>query len=71
MEYVAEKDLEVFLREIGYLMQEEAGPILQQLSEGQKLEEVCGSLLYWASEILARKPYDGLADDMWSVRNIL
>ena len=37
-----------------------------EITEGQMLEEICGSLLYWAPEILAKKPYDGLAGDMWS-----
>lgn len=30
-----------------------------EIREGQMLEEICGSLLYWAPEILGRKPYDG------------
>ncbi|XP_036031991.1 LOW QUALITY PROTEIN: serine/threonine-protein kinase MARK2-like [Onychomys torridus] len=38
-----------------------------QITEGQKLEELCGSLLYWTPEILARKPYGGLAGDIWSL----
>ncbi|KAL1780435.1 sperm motility kinase W, partial [Sigmodon hispidus] len=42
-----------------------------QIREGQMLEDICGSLLYWAPEILARKPYDGLAGDMWSLGIIL
>ncbi|XP_036031912.1 MAP/microtubule affinity-regulating kinase 4-like, partial [Onychomys torridus] len=42
-----------------------------QITEGQKLEELCGSLLYWAPEILAKKPYDGLAGDMWSLGIVL
>ncbi|XP_076413756.1 putative sperm motility kinase W [Peromyscus maniculatus bairdii] len=42
-----------------------------EITEGQKLEEPCGSLLYWAPEILARKPYDGLAGDMWSLGILL
>ncbi|XP_076417468.1 MAP/microtubule affinity-regulating kinase 4-like [Peromyscus maniculatus bairdii] len=42
-----------------------------EITEGQKLEEICGSLLYWAPEILARKPYDGLAGDMWSLGIVL
>ncbi|KAL1764088.1 sperm motility kinase W, partial [Sigmodon hispidus] len=42
-----------------------------QFTEGQMLEEVCGSLLYEAPEILARKPYDGLAVDMWSLGVVL
>lgn len=40
-------------------------------TEGQMLEETCGSLLYRAPEILARKPYDGLAVDMWSLGIVL
>ncbi|XP_040606280.1 sperm motility kinase Z-like [Mesocricetus auratus] len=35
------------------------------------LEDICGSLLYWAPEILARKPYDGMAGDMWSLGIVL
>ncbi|XP_042124187.1 putative sperm motility kinase W [Peromyscus maniculatus bairdii] len=42
-----------------------------EVTEGQMLEEICGSLLYWAPEILARKPYDGLAGDMWSLGIVL
>ncbi|XP_040597042.1 sperm motility kinase-like [Mesocricetus auratus] len=42
-----------------------------QLEEGQKLKNVCGSLFYMAPEILARKPYDGLAVDMWSLGVVL
>nr|XP_042123825.1 putative sperm motility kinase W [Peromyscus maniculatus bairdii]XP_042123826.1 putative sperm motility kinase W [Peromyscus maniculatus bairdii]XP_042123827.1 putative sperm motility kinase W [Peromyscus maniculatus bairdii]XP_042123828.1 putative sperm motility kinase W [Peromyscus maniculatus bairdii]XP_042123829.1 putative sperm motility kinase W [Peromyscus maniculatus bairdii]XP_042123830.1 putative sperm motility kinase W [Peromyscus maniculatus bairdii] len=42
-----------------------------EITEGQMLEEICGSLLYWAPEILARKPYDGLAGDMWSLGILL
>lgn len=42
-----------------------------KVTEGQMLEEICGSLLYWAPEILARKPYDGLAGDMWSLGIVL
>lgn len=42
-----------------------------KITEGQMLEEICGSLLYWAPEILARKPYDGLAGDMWSLGIVL
>lgn len=42
-----------------------------EVTEGQMLEEICGSLLYWAPEILARKPYDGLAGDMWSLGVVL
>ncbi|XP_028622516.1 putative sperm motility kinase W [Grammomys surdaster] len=42
-----------------------------KITEGQMLEEICGSLLYWAPEILARKPYDGLAVDMWSLGIVL
>lgn len=95
MESVAGKDLEMFLRNIDYIKEEEARPIFQQvvstahflhqrhtahrdiklenilidgagklcgfgmatqLAEGQMLEKFCGSLLYLASEILARKP---------------
>ncbi|XP_059137387.1 putative sperm motility kinase W [Peromyscus eremicus] len=43
----------------------------RQLAEGQMLEGVCGSLLYLAPEILARKPYDALAIDMWSLGVLL
>lgn len=42
-----------------------------KITEGQMLEEICGSLPYWAPEILARKPYDGLAVDMWSLGIVL
>ncbi|XP_051062787.1 putative sperm motility kinase W [Phodopus roborovskii] len=42
-----------------------------KVTEGQMLEEICGSLLYWAPEILARKPYDGMAGDMWSLGVVL
>ncbi|XP_040596880.1 sperm motility kinase Z-like [Mesocricetus auratus] len=42
-----------------------------QLQEGQKLKNVCGSLRYMAPEILARKPYDGLPVDMWSLGVVL
>ncbi|KAM7318563.1 hypothetical protein ACRRTK_021675 [Alexandromys fortis] len=112
MEYVAGKDLHMFLSEVRCLKEQEARPIFQQvvsavhflhqrriahrdiklenifidgdgnvklcdfglaiqLAEGQKLEELCGSLLYMAPEILARKPYDGLAVDMWSLGVVL
>ncbi|KAM7324908.1 hypothetical protein ACRRTK_015162 [Alexandromys fortis] len=112
MEYVAGKDLQTFLSEVGCLKEQEARPIFQQvvsavhflhqrriahrdikmenilidgdgnaklcdfgmaiqLVEGQKLEELCGSLLYIAPEMLARKPYDGLAVDMWSLGVVL
>lgn len=42
-----------------------------QLEQGKMLEEVCGSLLYMVTEKLATKPYDGLADDKWSLGIIL
>ncbi|XP_040585598.1 sperm motility kinase-like [Mesocricetus auratus] len=42
-----------------------------QLKEGQMLKKFCGSLLYMAPEILARKPFDGLAGDMWSLGIVL
>ncbi|CAO2608042.1 Sperm motility kinase 2A [Lemmus lemmus] len=46
-----------------------------QVAEGQMLKKVCGSLLYMAPEILAKilasKPYDGLAVDMWSLGVVL
>ncbi|KAL1771383.1 sperm motility kinase W, partial [Sigmodon hispidus] len=112
MEYVAGKDLELFLRDIDYLEEEKARLIFKQvvsgvhylhqrhiahrdikleniiidragkvklcdfglaiqLTEGQMLEEICGSFLYLAPEILARKPYDGLAVDMWSLGVVL
>ncbi|KAM7318866.1 hypothetical protein ACRRTK_021978 [Alexandromys fortis] len=112
MEYVAGKDLRMFLREVRCLKEQEARPIFQQvvlavhflhqrriahrdiklknilidrdgnvklcdfglaiqLAEGQMLEELCGSLPYMAPEILARKPYDGLAVDMWSLGVVL
>ncbi|KAM7328683.1 hypothetical protein ACRRTK_012775 [Alexandromys fortis] len=112
MEYVAGKDLHMFLSEVLCLKEQEARPIFRQvvsgvhflhqrriahrdiklenilidgggnvklcdfglaiqLAEGQKLEELCGSLLYMAPEILARKPYDGLAVDMWSLGVVL
>lgn len=35
------------------------------------LEEVCGSFLYRASQILTRKLYEGLAGDEWSWHTIL
>ncbi|XP_041511757.1 putative sperm motility kinase W [Microtus oregoni] len=111
-EYVAGKDLQIFLSEVGCLKEQEARPIFQQvvsavhflhqrriahrdiklenilidgdgnvklcdfgtaiqLTEGQKLEELCGSLHYMAPEMLARKPYDGLAVDMWSLGVVL
>ncbi|CAO2603832.1 MAP/microtubule affinity-regulating kinase 3 [Lemmus lemmus] len=38
-----------------------------QLVEGQMLQELWGSMPYWAPEILARKRYDGMAGDMWSL----
>ena len=112
MEYVAGKDLQMFLSEVGCLKDQEARPIFQQvvsavhflhqrriahrdtklknilidrdgniklcdfgmaiqLAEGQMLKELCGSLLYMAPEMLARKPYDGLAVDMWSLGVLL
>ncbi|XP_052600834.1 putative sperm motility kinase W [Peromyscus californicus insignis] len=43
----------------------------RQLAEGQMLEEFCGTLVYLAPEILARKPYDGLEGDMWSLGVLL
>nr|XP_015846268.2 putative sperm motility kinase W [Peromyscus maniculatus bairdii] len=45
--------------------------IARQLAEGQMLEEFYGTLFYLAPEILARKPYDGLAGDMWSLGVLL
>ncbi|XP_040585597.1 putative sperm motility kinase W [Mesocricetus auratus] len=112
MEYVPGKDLQMLLKTIGYLKEEDARSIFQQvvsavhflhkrriahrdiklenilvdgcgniklcdfglaiqLKEGQMLKKVCGSLLYVAPEILARKPYDGLAGDMWSLGVVL
>ena len=38
-----------------------------QLVEGQMLEDLLGTLPYLAPEILAGKPYDALAGDMWSL----
>ncbi|XP_050016503.1 sperm motility kinase-like [Alexandromys fortis] len=111
-EYVAGKDLWMFLREVRCLKEQEARPIFQQvitavyflhqrriahrdiklenilidgggnvklcdfglaiqLAKGQMLKRVCGSLKYMAPEILARKPYDGLAVDMWSLGVVL
>ncbi|OBS69741.1 hypothetical protein A6R68_01718, partial [Neotoma lepida] len=43
----------------------------RQLAEGQMLKKVCGTFLYLAPEILARKPYDGLEVDMWSLGVLL
>ncbi|XP_052600828.1 putative sperm motility kinase W [Peromyscus californicus insignis] len=43
----------------------------RELAEGQMLKEFCGTLVYLAPEILARKPYDGLAGDMWSLGVLL
>ncbi|XP_051032307.1 putative sperm motility kinase W [Phodopus roborovskii] len=112
MEYVPGKNLEMFLRNVAYLTEDEARPIFQQvvtavhflhqrliahrdiklenilidragnvklcdfglaiqLKEGQMLKESCGSLHYMAPEILAGKPYDGLAVDMWSLGVVL
>ncbi|XP_040588502.1 sperm motility kinase-like [Mesocricetus auratus] len=112
MEYVAGKDLEIFLRDVDHLQEEEARPIFQQvasavhylhqrriahrdiklenilidnagniklcdfglaaqLAEGQMLEDVCGTLLYLPPEVLAGKPYDGLAVDMWGMGILL
>ncbi|CAO2636494.1 MAP/microtubule affinity-regulating kinase 3 [Lemmus lemmus] len=42
-----------------------------QLVEGQKLQELWGSMPYWAPEILARRQYDGMAGDMWSMGVVL
>lgn len=42
-----------------------------QLLEGQMLQNLWVSLPYWAPEILARKSYDGMADDMWSLGVVL
>ncbi|XP_057650305.1 putative sperm motility kinase W [Chionomys nivalis] len=112
MEYVAGKDLQMFLSEVGCLKEQEARPIFQQvvsavhflhqrriahrdiklenilidedgnvklcdfglaihLAKRQMLKKVCGSLHYMAPEMLARKPYDGLAVDMWSLGVLL
>ncbi|XP_051056510.1 sperm motility kinase-like [Phodopus roborovskii] len=112
MEYVPGKNLEMFLRKVAYLTEDEARPIFQQmvtavhflhqrliahrdiklenilidragnvklcdfglaiqLKEGQMLKKGCGSLHYMAPEILAGKPYDGLAVDMWSLGVVL
>ncbi|KAM7324907.1 hypothetical protein ACRRTK_015163 [Alexandromys fortis] len=112
MEYVAGKDLHMFLSEVGCLKEQEARPIFQQVvsavhflhrrriahrdiklenilidgdgnvklcdfglaihfAKGQMLKKVCGSLHYMAPEMLARKPYDGLAVDMWSLGVVL
>ncbi|XP_075835246.1 putative sperm motility kinase W [Microtus pennsylvanicus] len=111
-EYVAGKNLHMFLSEVGCLKEQEARPIFQHvvsavhflhqrriahrdiklknilidgygnvklcdfglsihLAKGQILKTVCGSLQYMAPEILARKPYDGLAVDMWSLGVVL
>ncbi|XP_036032621.1 putative sperm motility kinase W [Onychomys torridus] len=43
----------------------------RQLAEGQMMVKVCGTLRYLAPEILARKPYDGLVGDMWSLGVLL
>ncbi|CAO2601796.1 Sperm motility kinase [Lemmus lemmus] len=42
-----------------------------QLVKGQMLQELWGSMPYWAPEILARRPYDGMAGDMWSLGVVL
>lgn len=42
-----------------------------QLVEGQMLQDLWQSLAYWALEILARKPYDGMAADMWNLGIVL
>ena len=42
-----------------------------QLAEGQMLQEGCGPLLYMVPDILAGKPYDALAGDMWSMGILL
>ncbi|XP_041511893.1 sperm motility kinase-like [Microtus oregoni] len=42
-----------------------------QIIDNQMLQDLWGSLPYWAPEILARKPYDGLAGDMWSLGVVL
>ncbi|CAO2587691.1 MAP/microtubule affinity-regulating kinase 3 [Lemmus lemmus] len=42
-----------------------------QLEEGQMLQELWGSMPYWAPEILARRQYDGMAGDMWSMGVVL
>ena len=112
MEYVEGQDLEMFIRDIDYLKEEEARPIFQQvvravhflherliahrdiklenilidgagniklcdfglatrLTEGERLTQVCGTLVYMAPEMLAGEPYDGLAVDMWSLGVVL
>ncbi|XP_036032661.1 LOW QUALITY PROTEIN: putative sperm motility kinase W [Onychomys torridus] len=43
----------------------------RELAEGQMLEEFYGTLFYLAQEILARKPYNGLVGDMWSLGVLL
>ncbi|XP_036023049.1 sperm motility kinase-like [Onychomys torridus] len=43
----------------------------RQLAEGQMLEDFYGTLVYLAPEILARKPYNGLVGDMWSLGVLL
>lgn len=42
-----------------------------QLAVGKMLKGVCVSLLYWTSDFLTRKSYDGLADDKWSLGIVL
>ena len=54
----------------GYIKLCEFGMAIQ-LKERKMLKKVCGTLLYMAPEILARKPYDGLAVDMWSLGVVL
>lgn len=42
-----------------------------QLSQGEKISDICGTPVYQAPETFGDKPYDGFSSDIWSLGIIL